>query len=184
MKLVVSSSPRLTCPLRRFLATGDVAGRLLGIDHRLEKRLRRWKAPVTQLFQRRGEPSGLNQSELQRQPLPLRRRVKLSAATIQGPGLDLDEVFIDEFAQHSVQALFGDPQYLQKFGYCQAWPSADKIENSMMSAPESVRFEQSIGVSDKIAVSEKELFDQFIHRLVGAARLRGGTGIGYVGRHL
>ena len=53
----------------------------------------------------------------------------------------------------------------------------------MMSAAESVSFEQSIGVSNKIAVGEKKLFDQFIHRLLGAARLRSSTGIGYVGRH-
>ena len=52
---------------------------------------------------------------------------------------------------------------------------ADKIEDTMMSAPEPVSFEQPIGVSDEIAVGEKEQFDQFIHGLVAAARLRRRT---------
>jgi hypothetical protein len=53
----------------------------------------------------------------------------------------------------------------------------------MMSAPEPISFEQPIGVSDEIAVSEKELFDQFIHWLFAAAWLSRRTRLGDVGRH-
>jgi hypothetical protein len=53
----------------------------------------------------------------------------------------------------------------------------------MMSAPEPVSLKQSISVSDEIAVSEKEQFDQFIHWLFAAAQLRRRTGLGDVGRH-
>jgi hypothetical protein len=50
----------------------------------------------------------------------------------------------------------------------------------MVSAAEPIRLEQPIGVSDEIAVSEKEQFDQFIHWLWAAARLRGRNGLGDV----
>jgi hypothetical protein len=53
----------------------------------------------------------------------------------------------------------------------------------MMGAPEPISFKQSIGVADEIAVSEKEQFNEFIHRLFAAARLRRGTRFGDVGRH-
>ncbi len=44
----------------------------------------------------------------------------------------------------------------------------DKIEDAMMGRPKPISFEQSIRVSDEIAVGEKEQFDQFIHRLFAA----------------
>ena len=91
--------------------------------------------------------------------------------------MDLDEVFVDELPQDAIEALLCDPQYLQKLGDRQARPSADKIEDSMMRAPESISFEQSISVSDEVAIGEKELLDQVIHRLFAAARLRHRTGI-------
>ena len=53
----------------------------------------------------------------------------------------------------------------------------------MMGAPKSVGLEQPIGVADKVAIGEKEQFDQFVHRLIAAARARGGIGLGCVGRH-
>jgi hypothetical protein len=52
-----------------------------------------------------------------------------------------------------------------------------------MSTPEPISLEQSIGVSDKIAVREKELFDQFIHRLFAAVRMPRRIRLGNVGRH-
>ena len=150
---------------------------------RFKKGLRRWETPIAQLFQRQREPSRLNEGEPQRQPLAVRRRVELPTATIQGPSPDLDEVLVDEFAQYAVEALLGDPQDLQELGDREPRPSADKIEDSMMSAPEPISFEQPIGVSDEIAVGEKEQFDQFIHWLFAAAWLRRRTGLGDVGRH-
>ena len=144
--------------------------RLLRIDHRFKKGLRRWETPIAQLFQRQSEPPRLNEGESQRQPLAVRRRVELPAATIEGAGSNLDEVLVDEFSQHAVQALLGDPQYLQKLGDRQPRPPADKIEDAMMGAPKSISFEQPIGVADEIAIGEKEQFDQIIHRLFAAAR--------------
>ena len=127
--------------------------------------------------------SSVFEGELQRQPLAVLRCIELPTAPIERSRLNFDEVLVDELSQHAVEALLCDPQYLQKLGDREPRPSADKIEDPMMGAPESVSLEQSIGVSDEIAVSEKELFDEVIHWLFAAARLRRGTRFGDVGRH-
>ena len=90
---------------------------------RFEKGLRRWETPIAQLVQRQRKPSRLNEGEPQRQPLAVRRRVELPTATIQGPSPDLDEVLVDEFSQHAVEALLGDPQDLQELGDREPRPS-------------------------------------------------------------
>jgi hypothetical protein len=173
---------RITGSLRRLCPAGGVARRLLRIDHRLKEGPRRGKAPIAQLLERQSEPPRLNHGQPQRQALAVRRRIKLPASAIQRPGSDLDEVLVDEFPQHAVEALLGDPQYLQKLGDRQPRPPADKIENAMMSASKSVSLEQPIGVADKIAIGEKEQLDQFVHRLFRAARLRRRTWLGDLGR--
>ena len=53
----------------------------------------------------------------------------------------------------------------------------------MMGPPKPIGFEQPIGVADKVAIGEEEQFDQFVHRLVAAAGVRGWIGPGRVGRH-
>ena len=45
----------------------------------------------------------------------------------------------------------------------------------MMGAPKPVGLQQPIGVADKVAIGEEKQFDQFVHRLVAAAGVRGGS---------
>ena len=114
------------------------------------------EAPVVQLFQGQRKPPRLNLRELQRQTLAVEGRIKLPAPAIESPGSDLNEILVDEFSQHPVEALFCDPQNLQKLGDRQTRSSSDKIEHPMMSAPKAVGLEQAIGVCDKIAIGEKK----------------------------
>jgi len=52
-----------------------------------------------------------------------------------------------------------------------------------MSPPKPIRLKQPISVADKIAIREEEQFDQFVHRLIATAGMRGGVSPGRVGRH-
>lgn len=131
------------------------------------------EAPVAQLFQGQRKPPRLNLRELQRQTLAVEGRIKLPAPAIESPGSDLNEILVDELSQHPVEALFCDPQNLQKLRNRQTRSSSDKIEHPVMSAPKSIGLEQAIGVCDKIAIGEKKQFDQLVHGFFAARRAPG-----------
>ena len=94
----------------------------------------------------------------------------------------VDEFFRDQFFQDSVEGLFGDSQDFQQFRDRQPRPARDEMQHTMVRAPKTVRFQQSIGIADEVPIREKEQLNESVGRplrLLMRSRFHGYVHIDY-----
>jgi len=128
------------------------------------------------LGHRAGDPGGLQPGELERQRLALWRDEQESLAAVVG-ALALHHVpLVDQLLEHAPERLFGDLQNHQQVRNLDAGIAVDEVEHPMMGAAEAEFSEHVVGVTDKVAVSEEQEFDNVPDRLVRPVRGIGGAG--------
>src|SRR5829696_2279185 len=88
-------------------------------------------------------------------------------ASVGRSGQALNEVLLDQFLEHPVQALLGNAQDVQEFGDGQARLPVDEMQHAVMGPPEPVFGEDAVRVAYEVAVGEKEEFYQVVGRQLG-----------------
>jgi hypothetical protein len=129
---------------------------LVGVDHREQElgggaaRLRR---QLVHDFQQTG---GLQRSKFAREFRALRGQVEEALAAIDDAGARLDEAALDELLEDAVEALLGDPQYVEQRRDREARAAIDEMEHAVMRSAKAVIFKEPVSVAHEIAVGEKK----------------------------
>ena len=90
--------------------------------------------------------------------------VEQPLAPVGRAGPALDEALVDQFLEHPVEALLGDPQDVQEFGDRQARLAVDEMQHPVMGAPETEVGQDAVGIADEVAIGEEEQLDQVVGR--------------------
>lgn len=149
-----------------------------GIDHG-EKEVRGGVARFgAQFVENAQEPFRLQLREIAGELCAFGGWIKQALSAILSAGAGLDKSQIEQLLENAVQALLGDLQNVEQGGDGEPGPTADEVQHAMVRAPEIIIFEQAVSVADKVAVSEKEEFDEIEHRFIHANFVRPPSGAG------
>jgi hypothetical protein len=142
------------------------AGTLAGVDHGTQKAGRGGLMRLPTLGERAHDPPGLELGKPQREFLTPRRREQQALAPVGEAGPLLDEILVDQFLEHPIEALLGDLQDVEQLGDGEAGAAVDEVQHPVMRAPKPEISQNSIGIGDEIAIGEEEQLDDVVSRLL------------------
>lgn len=115
--------------------------------------------PHTRIIQSFADTARLRQSKPQRKVPAFLCRVELALPFVLRAGYLRNETGINQLLEYSCKTLFGDPQYIQKFGDGQAGLAVDEVKDPMMSTAEAKCLQNCIRIGREIPVGKEKCFD-------------------------
>ncbi len=115
---------------------------------------------LVRLHERPADAGDLGRHQALAQLLARLREKKQALAPVGFTLFPADIALVDQFLEHSRQALFGDPQYVEQLGDCHAGVAAYEMHHPVMGAAEAEFLQDFIRFRDEITVGKEQQFHE------------------------
>src|SRR5262245_7023726 len=152
---------------------------IFDIYHRGEKPARCIVCIRTELAKCAADSLRLQDCQPESEAFAFRRRIQQALTAVLRPFLLQNVTLVDQLLEHAAERLLGDVEDLQQVGNLYARVAVYELQHPMMGAANIKLEENLLRIANKIAISEKQKFDDVpdrFGRCWSAARAFGYTG--------
>ena len=130
------------------------------LDHGGEKFARGFPRFSTTFVKGAGETPGLQECQFQGERLAFGGNEEKPLPPVGRAGA-LDHIaIVDQLPQHAAEALLGDFENIEEIRDADAGVAVDEMQHPVVRPPETEASQHRVGVTDEVAIGEKQKLDQ------------------------